>query len=118
MKRVDEDRELKRLLERDKEGMAAVIRAREAALEMSARAGCDKDRKKASRSRDAPVQPKMAEDGKTSKSIQSDESGAKSYSANIIRHLGFDPAVKPGQRRCDDATVQDKVRMLVSIHSS
>jgi minichromosome maintenance protein 10 len=106
----DADKELKLLLARDKEGMRAVVKAREVGMKMDADGEKDGKRNKGK--------------GKTTKKKSASTSGAEeeknangdqktsSYSANVIRHLGFDPAVKPGQRRADDSTIQKKASAL------
>lgn len=126
----DADRELKALLERDKEGMKAVIRAREVAKLMDER---NDKREKRTGKEVRKIKNKANGKGKTftkRRSERMDDSNSDSgsdsdlviedpaststqknaYSAQIIKQLGFDPTLKPGQRRVDDLTVKKKVR--------
>lgn len=104
----DADRELKLLLARDKEGMRAVVKAREVGMKRDAEVGkeskSDKSKSKATK------KSKMSDSSVDEEEVKVTTSGQKtsSYTANVIRHLGFDPAVKPGHRRVDDSTVQKK----------
>lgn len=107
----DADKALKALLERDKEGMRAVVKAREVAMQ-----GCIADQKGGKRGKGDTRKGKSKEKTKTADSDDSATvpensvvSMKKSYSAGIIKQLGFDPAVKLGRKRADDATVQKKV---------
>ncbi|KAA1474170.1 hypothetical protein DENSPDRAFT_803680 [Dentipellis sp. KUC8613] len=128
---VDTDRALKRLLERDKEGMRAVEKAREYAALMKEK---EKEKSGGSRAKDAR---KRKEKGKGKEKEQDSKAGAtvadageanqcteettqsasqKTYSAEMIKRLGFDPAAKPGQRR-EDSDIQNKLRELASKRS-
>ncbi|KIM41854.1 hypothetical protein M413DRAFT_71601 [Hebeloma cylindrosporum] len=115
------DRALKELLERDKEGMKAVMKAREA--HVSKEKDKDKDKmKRASRS--------VAGKKRTKKTLDSDEEESEhddgfqpeddnirktAYSAGVIKSLGFDPSMKPGQRRGENKGIQNKVCVLTFI---
>ena len=106
----DADLALKTLLERDKEGMQAVVKAREVAIKN------DVKEDKAARSGKPPNGGKNAK----AKRQEGDEDIAakviepvlpkKSYSAEVIKHLGFDPAAKTGHQRPNELAVQKKVR--------
>jgi minichromosome maintenance protein 10 len=109
------DRALKELLERDKEGMKAVMKARET------HAGKEKDKNKgamkgASRSVVGKKRTKKELDSDEEESeddgdVQSkDDNMPKApYSAGVIKSLGFDPSMKPGQRRVENKSMQNKV---------
>ena len=104
----DADRELKGLLERDKEGMRAVAKAREIGA-MTAKRASDGAKDKQSgkgkqRARDADGVSE-SDDAKTSEEPQT----KLAYSADIIKKLGFDPAAKTGQKRAAQSAVQEKV---------
>jgi len=122
----DADRELQALLERDKEGMKAVVRAREMAKLMDEK----NDRGKKGQSKEVKKEKSKAKvkEGKISTKPQSEDlansnldsdlavegstttsAQKNAYSAKIIKQLGFDPTMKPGQRRVDDLTVKKKV---------
>jgi minichromosome maintenance protein 10 len=113
IKRADEDRELKRLLERDKEGMMAVIKAREVAVEMEEVKGKGKERakdgKKSAGAHSEKGKPAKNKNAAQDNSQDTAATTHKSYSAAVIRSLGFDPSIKPGQQRVDDSAVQKKV---------
>jgi minichromosome maintenance protein 10 len=104
----DADRELKGLLERDKEGMRAVAKAREIGsmtMKQASRGAKDKSSAKGKqKARDTDE----SDDMKISKAPQT----KLAYSAEIIKKLGFDPAVKMGQKRGGQSAVQEKVRSL------
>lgn len=126
------DRELKALLGRDKEGMRAVIRAREVAKEMEEKNGNGKHTGGAGKGKGKAV---GREDGKRAKkptrkegldtdtdsSSDSDleieppvapSAQKNAYSASIIKQLGFDPTVKTGHKRIDDVDIENKVRLF------
>src|ERR1700722_2533700 len=114
MRMKDDDRELQRLLERDKEGMRAVIKAREAGLggELG---GNGKGQSKETGRKAGKTKGKDGKCAKSKKSSRGEiEANYKaerggSYSTDLIRHLGFDPASKPDQRRLADSAVRKKV---------
>lgn len=111
------DRELKTLLERDKEGMKAVTKAREYAAQMSksskatSKGKVDKGKQKARDllSTDDEVNTSVAE--------VSSSSVKQAYSASIIKQLGFDPAAKVGKRG-DDPCLQKKIDALTAVQST
>lgn len=120
----DADRELKALLERDKEGMRAVVRAREVAKEMKEKSG--KQPKSRTKGKDKAIDRDKGKEPKKSKAKEDTDSSSGSdleieppvatnaqknaYSANIIKQLGFDPTVKTGHKRVDDIDIDNKVR--------
>jgi minichromosome maintenance protein 10 len=95
----DADRALKVLLERDKEGMKAVVRAREV--------GKFVDGEKSGRTREerAKMNEPSLGDGISRRSAHF----KNAYTAEVIKHLGFDPVAKAGQRRSGDSDIQKKV---------
>ncbi|KAG2039070.1 hypothetical protein BDR03DRAFT_991944 [Suillus americanus] len=107
----DADRELKRLLERDKEGMRAVTKAREIGT-LTAKRSSDgaKDKKSA----------KLKEKARDSDDISESDAPQTTlaYSADIIKKLGFDPAAKTGQKRAVHSAVQDKIIALAAVRES
>ena len=108
------DRALKALLERDKEGMKAVMSARETGKVL---AKSEEERK----GRNKCEQGKGDRNGKR-KQVADEEPEAEkkrqsSYSAGIIRSLGFDPSIKMGPRRTDNTSSQNKVYFLFSCHT-
>ncbi|KAI6115004.1 hypothetical protein EV401DRAFT_2058355 [Pisolithus croceorrhizus] len=111
------DRELKSLLDRDKEGMKAVTKAREYAAHMtksSKAASSGKVDKGKQKARD-PLSTE--EEVNTSLADVSSSSVKQAYSASIIKQLGFDPAAKGG-KRADDPCLQKKIEALAAVQSS
>jgi len=129
----DADRQLKALLERDKEGMKAVVRAREVAKIMDEKNGkwvkgegngvekSDKGKRRAKGKEKASTKARSGEFDDSDLSSDFDliiEDSGKSnaqknaYSAQVIKQLGFDPTMKPGQKRADDSTIIKKVYFL------
>ncbi|KAG2130375.1 hypothetical protein DEU56DRAFT_860462 [Suillus clintonianus] len=113
----DADRELKGLLERDKEGMRAVAKAREIGTMTAKRASHG-----AQDTKSAKGKQKARESDDVS---ESDGAGASkapqtklAYSADIIKKLGFDPAAKTGQKRAVQSAVQDKIAALAAVRES
>jgi minichromosome maintenance protein 10 len=132
----DADRELKALLEKDKEGMRAVVRAREVAKMMDEKDGKrdkgkgkevktnDKVKRNAKGKEKPPAKARSEElsdsDSDSGSSLVLEDPTATSvqknaYSAQIIKQLGFDPTMKPGQKRADDSAVKKKVRFILCI---
>ncbi|KAH7927185.1 hypothetical protein BV22DRAFT_1007452 [Leucogyrophana mollusca] len=117
----DADRELKSLLDRDKEGMRAVVKAREVATKMEelSRASTDKSKrigKGKSKTHNRPDNEDISSQEPASSSAAAPTKMA--YSAQIIKNLGFDPAAKTGQKRADDAVMQRKLQALAAVQSS
>ena len=117
------DRALKELLQRDKEGMKAVMKAREP------RAGKEKGKDKgtikgASRSVVGKKRTKKGLDSDEEESEDDDDFQSKddntrkaTYSAGVIKSLGFDPSMKPGQRRVENKVIQNKVCVFIDVCS-
>ncbi|KAF9221828.1 hypothetical protein BS17DRAFT_710455 [Gyrodon lividus] len=113
----DADRELKALLERDKEGMKAVIKAREVAAKM--KASSDGKEKKANKGKGKALDARdEGEAGSAGSASAPAVAGKQAYSASVIKHLGFDPAAKVGQKRAEDLAMQKKLEALAAVHSS
>ncbi|KDR78277.1 hypothetical protein GALMADRAFT_245372 [Galerina marginata CBS 339.88] len=115
----DSDRALKALLQRDKEGMKAVMKARETSREVRRDA---KDGKKAKdTSEKAKLKRKSAklkglsessDEGDDDQQGKGESVRKQGYSAGVIKSLGFDPSLKPGQRRSETKGVQNKLEAL------
>lgn len=100
----DADRTLKALLEKDKEGTRALIKARNA----SGRKDTSKDTNSSSSKRESDPLPGDSEDEESSS--QSHPQRKNAYSADVIRKLGFDPTSKAGrQNKHEVAELQRKV---------
>ncbi|TFY70765.1 hypothetical protein EVG20_g2240 [Dentipellis fragilis] len=128
---ADTDRALKQLLERDKEGMRAVEKAREYAALMkekekeksggsqSKNAGKKKEKGKGKEKEKDPKAGTTADEASEPNQNTEENTAStsqKTYSAEMIKRLGFDPAAKPGQRR-EDSDIQTKLRQLTSQRS-
>lgn len=110
------DRALKALLERDKEGMKTVMSAREAGKMLAKSEEGRKGRNKSELGkRDSKgKRKKVPDDTEEENDEERDADGGEkkrqsSYSAGVIRSLGFDPSIKMGQRRIDNTNSQNKV---------
>jgi len=107
------DRALKTLLERDREGMKTVMKAREAGKvkleEGKGRSGCEQGKKDSKGKRKQVAHDTEEESDKERDACGGEEKRQSSYSAGVIRSLGFDPSIKTGQRRTDNANSQNKV---------
>ncbi|KAH7911259.1 hypothetical protein BJ138DRAFT_1063452 [Hygrophoropsis aurantiaca] len=119
----DADRELKNLLDRDKEGMKAVLKAREVGARMERASGTSADKGKRSiKGRPIADKAKMPENltktGPDAASCSTVVTTKMAYSAQVIKNLGFDPAAKTGQKRSDDVVLQRKVQALADAQSS
>ncbi|KAG5642700.1 hypothetical protein DXG03_002302 [Asterophora parasitica] len=122
----DADRALKSLLERDKEGMKAVMRAREVGKVM----GKNKDdmMKKGSKKGDGTNEKEKEKRKKTRDEESNDDKKGNgtvatatknAYSAEVIKQLGFDPIAMTGLRRgTGDLDTQKKIRSLEALQSS
>ncbi len=113
----DADRALQHLLKRDKEGMKAVLVARDhiqkhakaaphSAVKKGKQGRSSKRRREATDSEDESA----TSDAHTEDIEGDDKKLKKGYSTNLIRSLGFDPAAKDGPR-AKDLDVQKKVRI-------
>ncbi|KAL4077770.1 hypothetical protein J3A83DRAFT_4356667 [Scleroderma citrinum] len=103
------DRELKVLLDRDKEGMKAVTKAREFAAQKAKASNGKLDKSKQKASSVSVEGESCAKDSATATK--------QAYSASIIKQLGFDPAGRVGQR-ADDLALQKKMEALAAVQSS
>ncbi|KAG0702785.1 hypothetical protein DFH29DRAFT_483440 [Suillus ampliporus] len=113
----DADRELKVLLERDKEGMRAVAKARETGAMTAKRTSDGANDKKFTKGKQRAGNDddvSESDDAKTPKAPQT----KLAYSADIIKKLGFDPASKTGQKRAVQSAVQDKIAALAAVRES
>lgn len=117
----DADKALMSLLERDKEGMATVMKAREVAAMKKPKGGRGKEEKKGGR--EHKVQEPRGDDGEgqdsdstTESRVEKENAARKTgYSAGVIKSLGFDPSMKPGQRKQEVIGVKEKVRVLLCL---
>ncbi|KAF9054063.1 hypothetical protein BJ165DRAFT_1337984 [Panaeolus papilionaceus] len=129
------DAALKKLLMRDKDGMKAVMAAREFAKKEKAEA-VTKDA--ASKTGAGAKGKQKADDAKSAKrkrvvfdgtddegsgeeafdDAMQEKSKTTSYSASIIKSLGFDPSVKPGQKRSTHDGAQKKLEALEAVRTS
>ncbi|KAJ6464289.1 hypothetical protein C8R47DRAFT_1326780 [Mycena vitilis] len=102
-------RVLKALQGRDSEGMKAVMKAREVGL-------AEKDEQAVSKG-------KGKKKAKPTADAASDAAEAKipaksAFSAEVLKNLGFDPTIKPGQRRHEDSAMKKKLEELALLQSS
>jgi minichromosome maintenance protein 10 len=116
----DADRALKGLLERDKEGMKAVIKAREAGkVKVVDHEGSGKtDKKGKGKRKDRDEETKR---DRTVEDEAADDPALPSrnaYSAEVIKNLGFDPVARAGQRRGGDSDMKKKVRLYSFVLSN
>lgn len=99
----DADRTLKALLEKDKEGTRALIKARQASGRKAT--AMDTDSSSAKRKSD-PLPGDSEEEGPS----HSHPPRKNAYSADVIRKLGFDPTSKTGKKSKHEVTeLQKKV---------
>jgi minichromosome maintenance protein 10 len=100
----DADRTLKALLEKDKEGTRALLKARQASGRGDANKGTDMTSSK----RKSETLPEDSEEEEGSSQSQLPRKNA--YSADVIRKLGFDPTSKAGKKNKHEvAELQKKV---------
>ncbi|KAF9235911.1 hypothetical protein BU15DRAFT_77517 [Melanogaster broomeanus] len=100
----DADRELKVLLDRDKEGMKAVTKAREIAAKMLKAPSGGK------------LKARKVDKGK-GKAVVGDDDDDDDRGIGV-GHIGFDPAAKSGQKRAQDISMQKKLEALAAVQSS
>lgn len=115
----DSDRALKALLQRDKEGMKAVMKARQVAKEMDERDETDNRKSKKGKAKEKEKEKEKRKWKKDDVDLDEEDeeetnqaevkSGKNAYSAQVIKQLGFDPTLKGGQRRVTDSAMQEKV---------
>ncbi|KAG6902634.1 hypothetical protein C0995_013759 [Termitomyces sp. Mi166 len=109
------DRSLMSLLERDKEGMKAVMKAREVGKRESGVMG-QMDGIGKVKGKDRKGKGKMDEESKKEEIVPTTRNA---YTAEMIKHLGFDPIAMSGQRRGPgDSDIQKKLRSLEALQSS
>lgn len=101
------DAALKRLLERDKDGMRAVMLAREAGKEDVASRGAKGAKGKERGAGKGKGQG--TERGTGAKPVSADGAPKTVYAASVIKGLGFDPALKVGQKRAENEGMKNKV---------
>jgi minichromosome maintenance protein 10 len=103
----DADKALTRLLERDKDGMKAVMKARE--VGHGGGAVKTKGEKKKKKTKAGKGTSSEDESSTSDNSRMKDTVRKTAYSADIIKSLGFDPSMKPGQRRPESTGTKNKV---------
>ncbi|KAH0834183.1 hypothetical protein J3R83DRAFT_11495 [Lanmaoa asiatica] len=113
----DADKELKTLLDRDKEGMRAVTKAREVAAKMLKASDVGKQKGKANKV-DKGKGKAVDDDDENEEPTSANAPAKLAYSASVIKHLGFDPAAKAGQKRAEDLTIQKKLEALAAVQGS
>lgn len=123
----DADKALMTLLERDKEGMGAVMKAREVAAAKKLKGRDEKGKnkgedkgdkgKKAKESREGAVEGEDADNAVEPRVEKENATRKAGYSAGVIKSLGFDPSTKPGQRKQEVTGIREKVlRFLITSH--
>ncbi|KDQ55942.1 hypothetical protein JAAARDRAFT_36719 [Jaapia argillacea MUCL 33604] len=108
----DADKALDQLLKRDKEGMRAVLKAREFGLKKSTDGSNEKKKTKEGRNKRMGSTPPPGEESNSS------TNPSRAYSAQVIKQLGFDPTAKGGQKRSEDSELQDKLKTLAALNST
>jgi minichromosome maintenance protein 10 len=115
----DADKALKGLLERDKEGMKAVVKAREAGKVKNAEHEENGKKDKMGKGGRRQEGKRRDQHGRRVKSMEDETLADRSvlasknaYSAEVIKNLGFDPIARAGQRRGTDSDMKKKVRFL------
>ena len=104
------DRALKALLERDKEGMKAVMSARETGKALAKSEEGKNGKNKCGQGRgDRNGKRKQVADDACGEEPEAEKKRQSFYSAGIIRSLGFNPSIKMGPRRTDNTSSQNKV---------
>ena len=98
------DMSLKRLLERDKDGMRAVMLARETGTGSALLRGS-----KGGKGKEHGVEKGAGKSTPSAKPQSVDGAPKTVYSASVIKGLGFDPALKAGQRRAEYEGTKNKV---------
>ncbi|KAI0790960.1 hypothetical protein C8Q75DRAFT_758703 [Abortiporus biennis] len=111
----DGDKALAKLLKRDKEGMQAVIAAREYGQKMLGKEKGEKV-KKGQKNEKAKLSKSKMVNLDSSSEDEEEESKPKrnAFSAQLIRNLGFDPTAKDS-RRPKDSEVQKKLNALAAL---
>ncbi|KAJ7353467.1 hypothetical protein DFH08DRAFT_1077634 [Mycena albidolilacea] len=111
-----EDAQILKVLQgRDAEGMKAVMKAREVGL-------AEKEKEKLRSSTKGKQNKSNA--GETSATATPDASAPKAmpvksaFSAQALKHLGFDPTIKPGQVCHDNSATKKKMEDLAALQAS
>lgn len=106
VKMKQDDKMLKSLLDRDKDGMKTVIKAREFMEQQK-----EKEREKEKGHKGKGKGKEKEKEAAPKKSMLETTKAVKnSFSAEVVKQLGFDPTAKPGQRREDtDVKLKTKV---------
>ncbi|KAG6909164.1 hypothetical protein DXG01_001791 [Tephrocybe rancida] len=116
MSKKADDCALASLLERDKEGMKAVMKAREVNTRGANRSEGPKEKGKG-KGKDHKGDGREPAGKSEKKEIVPTAKNA--YTAEVIKNIGFDPIVMAGQRRgAGDLDVQKKLRSLEAVQSS
>ncbi|KAJ7634773.1 hypothetical protein FB45DRAFT_909809 [Roridomyces roridus] len=103
----EEEKVLLKLLGRDKEGMREVLKAREVGQELAAGG---KEKGGGKKGKEASTDPKGSEALPPTKNA---------FSAEIVKQLGFDPTLKPGQkRRPENPATRKKMDELTRLQNS
>ncbi|KJA24908.1 hypothetical protein HYPSUDRAFT_161464 [Hypholoma sublateritium FD-334 SS-4] len=104
------DAALKRLLERDKDGMKVVMLARQAGKEdVSSR------RAKDAKGKERGTGKSTGKNAPSAKPQSADGAPKTVYSASVIKGLGFDPALKAGQKRVENEGMKNKLEELEAV---
>ncbi|KAF9484171.1 hypothetical protein BDN70DRAFT_910831 [Pholiota conissans] len=112
----DADKTLARLLERDKDGMKAVMKAREVGIGDGAGKVKGEKAKKKKNSKETSEEDEDSE--KESSRAKENVVCKTAYSAAVIKSLGFDPTLKPGQRRLENTGSMNKLEALEAIRAA
>jgi minichromosome maintenance protein 10 len=99
---AEADKLLKQLAARDREGMEAVMKAREVM--------------KGQKEVKAKEEGKGKGKTKATEEVVKDDVQRKAYSTSVVRSIGFDPTVKAGQRRIEATTGESKVSFHLVCH--
>ncbi|KAJ6554521.1 hypothetical protein B0H19DRAFT_1029700 [Mycena capillaripes] len=102
----EDARVLKALQERDSDGMKAVMKAREVGL-------AEKEEQRASKNGNGKEKKKSLS---AKPDVAAPKAGA--FSAEVLKNLGFDPTIKPGQRRQEGSAIKKKLEDLALLQSS
>ncbi|KZT22982.1 hypothetical protein NEOLEDRAFT_1170979 [Neolentinus lepideus HHB14362 ss-1] len=105
----DTDRVMEELLKRDKEGMKALVKAREFGMNAKDAVGIRTDGTDRRKQKTREKEKRSAATGGGLKNA---------FSAKMIKTLGFDPTNKTGSRRVEDGEVQKKLQALSTLQSS
>ncbi|PPR05047.1 hypothetical protein CVT24_010194 [Panaeolus cyanescens] len=122
----DADAALKKLLMRDKDGMKTVLAARAFAKEKEkeggdGKGGKGKGKQKAGEDEQKKRKRAAVDDWdllSEEEDMMQEKSKTTAYSASIIKSLGFDPSLKPGQKRVTHDGAQRKLEALEAARSS